>query len=161
MFLSIKFFNASAWRNCHSIQLSGSSYQKVFLSRSFGNLGIGISASASSFKLALASALQKIYFSLQNYFCKNRISMLFLVLSYGISTTLLQILISLRFPIHPSKSDHWCSKKRLFELSEASVYLCSEKITSPKMSAYFPAKHPGWSLPVHSQAFLGLFLKAF
>ena len=45
--------------------------------------------------------------------------MLFLVLSYGISTTLLQILISLRFPIYPFKGGHWCSRKSLFEHSEA------------------------------------------
>ena len=49
--------------------------------------------------------------------------MFLLVFSYGISTTLLQILISLRFPIHPSKGVHWCSRKRLFELSEASVHI--------------------------------------
>ena len=74
--------------------------------------------------------------------------MLFLVLSYGISTILLQILIFLRFPIHPFKGVHWCSRKRLFEHSEASVHWCFKKTTAPKISAYFayfPAKHPGWS----------------
>ena len=74
--------------------------------------------------------------------------MFVLVFSYGISTTLLQILISLRFPIHPSKGVHWCSRKRLFEHSQASVHWCFEKITAPKIFtyfAYFPAKHPGWS----------------
>ena len=63
--------------------------------------------------------------------------MLFLVLSYGISTTLLQILISLRFPIHPLKGVYWCSRKRLFEHSEASVHWCFKKITFPKVSRYF------------------------
>ena len=74
--------------------------------------------------------------------------MFFLALSYGISTTLLQILISLRFPFHPAKGVLWCSRKRLFELSGALVRWCFEKITDPKISAYFayfPAKHPGWS----------------
>ena len=72
--------------------------------------------------------------------------MFFLMLSYGVSTTLLQILISLRFPIHPSKGVHWCSRKRLFELPKTSVHWCFEKIATPKISAYFayfPAKHPG------------------
>ena len=58
--------------------------------------------------------------------------MLFRVLSYGISTILLQILISLRFPIHPFKGAHWYFKET----------------TAPKNSAYFayfPAKHPRWS----------------
>ena len=117
---------------------------KVFLSRPFGNLGIGILASATS----LASALQKMYFCLQNFFKKNRIFMLFLVLSYGITTTLLQILISLRFPIHRVKGVHWCSRKRLFEHSEAFIHWCLEKTTAPKISAYFTyflAKLPGWS----------------
>ena len=74
--------------------------------------------------------------------------MFVLVLSYGVSTTFLQILISLRFPIHPSKGVHWCSRKRLFENSQSSVHCCFEKITTPKISAYsayFPAKHPGRS----------------
>ena len=94
----------------------------VFIEATYGNLGIGISASA----LPMASALQKNCFCLQNFFFLNRTFMLFLVLSYSISTTLLQILISLRFSIHPLKGVYWCSRKRLFEHS------------------------------VHSQAFLGL-----
>ena len=74
--------------------------------------------------------------------------MLFLVLSYGISITLLQILISLRFAIYAFKGVYWCSGKRLFEHWEASVHWCFKKSTAPKISAYFayfPAKHPGWS----------------
>ena len=71
--------------------------------------------------------------------------MFFLVLSYGINIIFVQILISIRFPIHPSKDFHWCSRKRLFELSEVSVHRCSEKITALEISAYFPAKHPEWS----------------
>ena len=47
--------------------------------------------------------------------------MLFVVLSYGTSTTLLQLLISLRFPTHPFKGVCWCSRKWLFEHLEASV----------------------------------------
>ena len=105
----MKFFKASAKRNFLSIQLLESSNQKAFLSRPFGNLGIGISASASS----LATALQKNYFYDQILFLKkSRIFIFFLVLSYGISTTLLQILSSLRFPIHQVKGVHWCSRKK-------------------------------------------------
>ena len=59
--------------------------------------------------------------------------MFFLMLRYGVSTTLLQILISLRFPIHPSKGVHWCSRKRLSELSKVSVHWCFEKIATPKI----------------------------
>ena len=95
----------------------------MFLSRPFGNLGIGISASAPSLESELASALQKIWFCLQKLFFENRILMFFLVLNYGISATLLQI----RFPCHPSKGVHWCSRKRLFELSEVPVRGCFEK----------------------------------
>ena len=65
---------------------------------------------------------------------ESRMFMFFLVLSYGISIILLQIQIlnSLRFPIHPVKGVHWCFKKT----------------TAPKISAYFayfPVKHPGLS----------------
>ena len=110
---------------------------------------------------ALTSTLQKIYFCLQESFLKNRIFMFFLALSYGISTTLLQILISLRCPINSSKGVHWCSRKRLFELSSASVHWCFGKITALKVFAYFPAKQPGWSsFSVQMQAFLGFFQKA-
>ena len=61
--------------------------------------------------------------------------MFVLVLSYGVSTTFVQILISLRFPIYPSKGVHWCSRRRLFEHSQSSVHWCFEKITAPKISA--------------------------
>ena len=91
---------------------------------------------------------KKSCFCLQNLLFKNRVFMLFLVLSYGISTTLLQILISPRFPIHPLKGVYSCSRKRLFEHLEASVHCYFKKATAPKVSpyfAYFPAKHPGWS----------------
>ena len=71
--------------------------------------------------------------------------MFLIVLSYGIKYHFAANIISLRFPIHPSKGGHWCSRKRLFELLEASVHCCFEKIISPKISAYFPAKHPGRS----------------
>ena len=60
--------------------------------------------------------------------------MFFLVLSYGISTALPQIFISLQFLNHPSKGVHRCFRKRLFEFSEASVQWCFEKITAYKIS---------------------------
>ena len=68
--------------------------------------------------------------------------MFFLELNYGISTILIQILISLRFPIYTSKGVHWClAISRLFELSEASVHWCFKKTTAPKISTYlFPSK---------------------
>ena len=49
--------------------------------------------------------------------------MLFLVLSYGISTTLLQILSSLQFSTRPVKGVHWCSRKKRFEHSEAYILM--------------------------------------
>ena len=125
----------------------------MFLSKSFENLGISISASASSLESAFALNTAKNLFLPSEFFLKkNRIFMFFLALSYSINTTLLQILISLRFPIHLSKDGHWCSRKRLFELSEASVHWCFKKITSRNVSAYIPRKHPGWSpFYIHSQ----------
>ena len=125
-------FNSFLWR--HRI-----------LQWSFGNLAIDITPSASSLESALASALQKNYLYLQKLFWKSRIFMLFLVLTYGISTTLLQMVISLRFPIHPFKGVHWCSRKRIFEFSEASTHWCCVKRIAPNVSVYSPARHPGWS----------------
>ena len=54
-------------------------------------IGIGIGIAKNLFLPAEIVFFEKIIF------------MFFIVLSYGISTTLLQILISLRFPIHSSK----------------------------------------------------------
>ena len=109
-----------------------------------GHLGVSITIGISiginmAKKLFLCS---EFFFFL--VFWKNKIFMFVYMLSYGISTTLLQILISLRFPVHTFKGIHWCFEKRLFELSEASVHWCFEKITSPKISGCFPAKHLGW-----------------
>ena len=109
----------------------------MFLSRPFTNIGIGISASALSLESALASASAKNYFCLQNVFFLGRIFIFFLVLSYDISTILLEIIISLGLPFHPFKGVHCCSRKRLFELSEAHVHQWFEKITAPKIFAYF------------------------
>ena len=64
---------------------------------------------------------QNFIFASEVIFWKNR--MFFFELWYIISTTLLQIHISLRFPTHPFKSVYWCSRKSLFGLSEASVVL--------------------------------------
>ena len=67
MLLLMKLFKASSWRNFHSLQLLRSSNQKLFLSRPFGNLGIGISATASS----LALTLQEIIFAIRIFFFKK------------------------------------------------------------------------------------------
>ena len=89
----------------------------MFLSKPVGNTDIGVSASAWS----LATALQKIFAIRIFLKKKSRIFMFFLVVSYGISTTLLQILSFLRFPIHQVKGVHWCSRKKLIEHLEASI----------------------------------------
>ena len=76
--------------------------------------------------------------------------MFFLVLSYGISTTLVQIPSTLRFPIHPVKGVHWdigILEKSYLNIWKHSFW-CFKKTTAPKISvyfAYFPAKHPGLS----------------
>ena len=55
---------------------------------------------------------KKFGFAFRIYFLKIEY-LFFPVLSFGISTILLQILISLRFPFHPSKGVYWCFRKRL------------------------------------------------
>ena len=65
----------------------------------------------SSISITISIGNAKNVFVPSEFFLKNRIFMFFLVLSYGISTTLLEILIFLRFPIHPFKGVHCCSKK--------------------------------------------------
>ena len=48
--------------------------------------------------------------------------------------------------IYPKASIGVREKVRVIEFSEASDHWFIEKITAPKISAYFPPKHPGWSL---------------
>ena len=141
MLLLMTFFKASAWRNFYSIQLLGSSNQKVFLSKPFGNLGIDISTSA----LSLASTLQKKYFYLQNF--KKRIFMFFLVLSWYQHHFATYTYIS-TISCSSIQSRLFVSRKRLFEHSETSLHWCFKETTVPKISAYFAyflAKYPGWS----------------
>ena len=73
--------------------------------------------------------------------------MFFLVLSYGISTTLLQILSSLRFLFIQSKVSIGVLEKSYLSIRKHPSW-CFKKTTAPKSSAYFayfPAKHPGLS----------------
>ena len=99
-------------------------YQEAATKRCFYRGHLEILASASQHEHRhWHRHCKKIIFAIRIFFFlkKSRIFMFFLVLSYGISTTLLQILSSLRFPIHSVKGVHWCSRKKLFEHSEASI----------------------------------------
>ena len=121
MFLLMKLFNAFARRNFHSMQLSGSSHQKMFLSRPFGNLH-------------WHRHCIKIGFAFRNFFFffENKIFMFFLVLSYGISTTLLQVLISLRFPFHPLKDQRQPSRGVLKKRCSENIKQIFRRIPMPK-----------------------------
>ena len=142
MLLLMKFFKASAWRNFQSIQLLGSSNQKVFLSRPFGNFGIGISASASS----LASALQKNGFCNQNFF-SEKIEYLcsFLCLVMVSVPLCCKCLVLYDLLFIQSKASISVLEKSYLNIPKHSPW-CFKKATAPKISAYFayfPAKYPG------------------
>ena len=145
MLLLMKFFKASAWRNFHSIQLLGSSNQKVFLSRPFGNLGIDISASASS----LASALQNNYFCHQNFFFFKKVEYLcsFLCLVMVSVPLCYKYLVLYDFLFIQSKASIGVLEKSYLNIRKHPSW-CFKKTTAPKISAYFayfPAKHPALS----------------
>ena len=55
-------------------------------------------------------------------------------------------LVSLQFSIHPSKGVYWSSRKRQFQFSEASIFWCFEKRTTPKIFAYFAYFPTNWKL---------------
>ena len=145
MLLLMKFFKASAWRNFHSIQLLGSSNQKLFLSRPFGNLGIGISATASS----LALTLQEIIFAIRIFFFKKveyLCSFLCLVMVSGPLFYKYLDLCDILF-IQSKASIDVIEKSYLNIRKHPSC--CFKKTTAPIIStyfAYFPVKHPGLSL---------------
>ena len=71
--------------------------------------------------------------------------MFFLVLSYGINTILVQILISRRFPIHPSKGFLGILEIGYLNFRKYPSIDVLKKINAPEISAYFLAKHLGWS----------------
>ena len=134
----MKFFKASAWRNFYSIQLLGSSNQKVLLSRQFGNLDIGISVSASS----LPSALQKNYFAIRIFF-------FFLKVEYLCSfLRLVTVLVPLCYKyLVLYKTSIGVLEKSFLNIRKYPSW-CFKKTTALKISAYFayfPAKHPGLS----------------
>ena len=143
MLLLMKFFKASAWRNFHLIELLESSNWKMFLSKSFGNLGTGISASASS----LATALQKKLFLPSEFFFKKveylcsflRLVMISAPLCY-------KYLVLYDFLFIQWKAIGVLEKSYL--TIRKHPYWRFKKTTAPKISAYFayfPAKHPGVS----------------
>ena len=143
MLLLMKFFKASTWRNFHSIQLLGSSNQKMFLSRPFGNLGTGISASASS----LATALQKNYFCHQNFFFKVEYLCSFLCLVMVSVPLCYKYLVLYDFLFIKSKASIGVLEKSYLNIRKHPSW-CFKKTTAPKISAYFayfPAKHPALS----------------
>ena len=155
MILLMKFFKVSAWKICHSIQLLGSSNPKFFLSRPFRNLGIGISASASS----SATVLQKRKFlPWEFFFFKKRIfriEYLFIV-EYLCSFLCLVIvsvplcykyLVLYDFRFIKSKAYIGVLEKSYLNIRKHPSWRF-RKTTAPKISAYFayfPAKHPALS----------------
>ena len=118
---------------------------------------------------------QNFIFVLDFIFLKEKKICFFLALSYsavspprrpescrgpGISITLLQILIFVRFPVHP-ESAIGVLEKRVFEFSEAPIHQCFEKIVPLKTFGNFPVTHPWWShFLLYLQNFLGIFRKA-
>ena len=134
MLLLMKFFKASAWRNFYSIQLLGSSNQKVFLLRPFKNLAVGISASASS----LASTLQKRYFCRQNFYL-----FIFFEVEYLCSflcLVMLSVLFCYKYLVFydflfiRSKASIGFLKKSYLSIRKHPCW-CFKKTTAPKISA--------------------------
>ena len=138
----MKFFNTSLHEEIF-IQFR---YQEAATKRCFYLGHLEISASASSLEFPLALAMQKIYFCLRNFFWKNRIFMGFFWCLVMVSVPLYyKYLFLYDFLFIHFKRVHWCSRKKLFELFEASVHWYFENITAPKISAYFPAKYQRWT----------------
>ena len=146
MLLLMKFFKASAWRNFHSIQLLGSSNAKFFLSRPFRNLGIGISASASS----SATVLQKKkIFCHENFFFFKKVEYLcsFFCLVIVSVPLCYKYLVLYDFRFIKSKASIGVLEKSYLNIRKHPSWRF-RKTTAPKISAYFayfPVKHPALS----------------
>ena len=92
--------------------------------------------------MGISIDIANILFLPSEFFSKMEHLCSFLVVSYGFSAT---NTYSSTISYSSIKGIRWCSKKKLSEFSEESVYECFEKATAPKVSVYFLAKHPGWS----------------
>ena len=115
----------------------------MFLSRPFGNLGTGISASASS----LATALQKNYFCHQNFFFKVEYLCSFLCLVMVSVPLWYKYLVLYDFLFIQSKVSNGVLEKIYLNIRKHPSW-CFKKTTASKIFAYFayfPAKHPGLS----------------
>ena len=111
----------------------------MFLSRPSGNLGTGISASASS----LATALQKNYFCHQNFFFKVEYLCSFLCLVMVSVPLCYKYLVLYDFLFIQSKASIGVLEKSYLNIRKHPCW-CFKKTTAPKISAYFayfPAKH--------------------
>ena len=136
MLLLMKFFKASAWRNFHSIQLLGSSNQKVFLSRPFGNLGISI---------VIGIGIAKKLFLPSEFFFKKKVDHLcsFLCLVMVSVPLCYKYLVLYDFLFIKSKASIGVLEKSYLNIRKHPSW-CFKKTTAPKFSAYFadfPAKH--------------------
>ena len=129
-----------------------------------GNLDI--SRLVSALPLVSLLTLQKFYFLLAKFVLKKQniyvqyTSVFFLILSYSASITLIQLLISLQFLIHPFRDVHWCSSKNFICIFGGNCSLafpnsCTENIWK------LPVKHSCWNaFQVHLQGFKNLFRAA-
>ena len=70
------------------------------------------------------------------FFLKKIQYLCFFLCLVMVLVALLQIIFS-TISYSSIKGVHWCSRKRLFEHSEASVHCCFKKTTASKISPYF------------------------
>ena len=140
MLLLMKFFKASAWRNFHSIQLLGSSNQKVFLSRPFGNLGISIVIGIGIAK--------KLFLPSEFFFKKIECLCSFLCLVMVSVPLCYKYFVLYDFLFIQSKASIGVQEKSYLNIRKHPSWCFFKKPTAPKIStyfAYFLAKHPGLS----------------
>ena len=95
----------------------------------------------------------KVFVNKQNIYAQyTSVFFIWLAVIWHITITLLQSLITLRLPIHPSRGAHCCSSKVFLNFRKHL-----HKIAGLKTFGNFPVKHPWWcpfQLPL--QVFLGI-----
>ena len=139
----MKFFNASGWRNFHSIQSLGNSHQKVFME-------VLVSASPEPQHRHWSQYWHwhcKHFFWLQKSFLKIEylFSFLFLVMA-SVPPCYKSLFLYDLLSIYPKTFIGVIYRKRLFELLEASVHWILKKWTAPNVPThlvYFPENVQG------------------
>ena len=136
----MKFFKASAWINFHSIQLLGSSNQKLFFMKAIWKSWLW----HLSISIVIGNGIAKKLFLPSDFFFKVEYLCSFLCLVIVSVPLCYKYLVLYDFLFIKSKASIGALEKSYLNIRKHPSW-CFKETTASKISAYFacfPAKHP-------------------